>query len=56
MEALEEHTTQNYQGMIAVIQPQGSWVTKYNGLGRTGLVSGCYAVSVKSALDFAKRL
>ena len=42
---LQDATSTNFSGMIAMIEMRASWVAKRQGL--TGLVPGCYCIDVK---------
>jgi transcription elongation factor SPT4 len=48
---LQNYTTSNYSGMVAMMDPEHSWVARWQGL--ISLYPGIYAIDVKS---FALRL
>lgn len=48
-EAIEQCTTTNFDGMIAMMNPEKSWVAKWQRMKKT-LVPGCYAIAVHGRL------
>jgi transcription elongation factor SPT4 len=44
-EKINQHTTSSFEGVLAMMQPEASWVAKYQRLTRK--VPGVYAISVK---------
>eukprot|EP00029_Vermamoeba_vermiformis_P003733 TRINITY_DN14267_c0_g1_i1.p1 TRINITY_DN14267_c0_g1~~TRINITY_DN14267_c0_g1_i1.p1 ORF type:complete len:121 (-),score=25.94 TRINITY_DN14267_c0_g1_i1:107-469(-) len=42
-------TTPNFEGLLAMMNPNGSWVAKWQHIGKAA-VPGCYAVTVKGIL------
>ncbi|GFO34802.1 transcription elongation factor spt4 [Plakobranchus ocellatus] len=47
-DAVYECTSANFEGLIAMMSPEDSWVAKWQRIER--MVKGCYAVSVTGSL------
>lgn len=47
-ERVQEYTTTNFTGMIAVVEPANSWAAKWNHVNK--FVPGCYALALTTEI------